>query len=67
MMWKRAAGSASRKLGENPPLVGQNVVELFLIPEQAIQLALIGFDPFLVGQNLPLIGEDLPLIGSRRV
>ena len=43
--------------GENPPLVGENLIELFLIPEQPVQLALIGCDPFLVGENLPLIGE----------
>jgi hypothetical protein len=66
-MWKRAAGRASGELGENPPLVGENLIELFLIPQQPIQLALIGFDPFLVRENLPLIGKHLPLVRGRRV
>jgi hypothetical protein len=57
----------SSELGENPALIGENLVELFLVPEQPIQLGLIALDTFLVGENLPLIGQNLSLVRNRRV
>jgi hypothetical protein len=59
-----AGAPPSGEPGENLPLIRENVIEFFLIPEQPIQLALIGFDPFLIRENLPLIDEHLPLIGK---
>jgi hypothetical protein len=54
----------SGELRENPPLIGQKLVELLLVPEQPVQLGLIALDAFLIGEDLPLIRQQLPLIGE---
>jgi hypothetical protein len=46
--------------------VRQDTVQLLLVAHDLVQLALVGFNPFLIGENLPLVRDDLFLQGQGR-
>src|SRR5688572_7822717 len=51
-------------LGEDRLLVGQDLIQLLLIPQEPIELCLVSLDTLLIRQNRSLVGEDLSLVRS---
>src|SRR6266480_4431640 len=62
-----ATRSRSGELGQNLPLVQENLIKLPLIDDYSIQRLLICLDALLICEDFPLIGEDHLLIRNGRV
>jgi hypothetical protein len=65
--WNASEPQRSGQFGQDLLLVGDDAIELFLIAEQSVQLLLIRFDPFLIGENRSLILQDFLLIRDGRI